>query len=334
MNFKPFFKIAVILIGLMIFSACSTDQQSTSNSDTPDANGGKNKSTMTTVKVKAPTAKKVAKELTIHNDTRTDNYYWLNQREDPEVISYLESENDYTKSVMKHTESFQEKLYDEIIGRIKKDDTSVPYKDNGYWYLTRYEEGKEYPIYARKKGTLDAKEEITLNVNEMAKDYEFYSAVGLRPSPNNKLMAFGQDTLSRRIYTIRIKNLETGAYLKDEIPNCTGGSVWANDNKTLFYTVKDDALRAYKIFKHTLGTDVSEDEEVYHEADDTYSCYVYKTKSKKYIVIGSYHTLTSEFRYLDANKSDGEFKVFEPRDRAMSLRLENKYVLKIFEKKS
>ena len=269
---------------------------------------------MNSAKATQPIAKKVAKELTIHDDTRIDDYYWLNQREDPEVVSYLEAENSYTSEVMKHTESFQEKLFDEIVGRIKKDDSSVPYKDNGYWYLTSFEEGKEYPIYSRKAGTLDAKNEITLDVNQLAKDFEYYAAGGLSVSPDNKLMSFGEDTLSRRIYTIKFKNLETGEMLADQIPNTTGRAVWANDNKTLFYSVKDETLRSYKIFKHKLGTDPSKDVEVFHEGDDTFGCYVYKTKSDKYIVIGSYHTLTTDFRFVNANTPDAPFKVFEPRD--------------------
>ncbi len=271
---------------------------------------------MNSAKATQPTAKKVAKELTIHDDTRIDNYYWLNQREDPEVTSYLESENAYTSEVMKHTESFQEKLFDEIVGRIKKDDTSVPYKDNGYWYLTSFEEGKEYPIYSRKKESLDAENEVMLDVNQLAEGFEYYAASGLSVSPNNKLLSYGEDTLSRRIYKIKFKNLETGEMLEDEIPNTTGRAVWANDNKTLFYSVKDHTLRSYKIFKHKLGTDHSKDVEVFHEDDDTFGCYVYRTKSDKYIVIGSYHTLTSEYRIVNADTPDAPFKIFEPRDKA------------------
>ncbi|MEM1319488.1 MAG: S9 family peptidase [Bacteroidota bacterium] len=262
-----------------------------------------------------PQAKKVKKELTIHDDTRVDNYYWLNDREDQEVINYLESENDYTKGMLKHTEAFQEKLYDEIVGRIKKDDDSVPYKDNGYYYLNRYEEGKEYPIYLRRKDENGAEEKVMIDVNQLAEGFEYYRAVGLRVSPNNKILAYGVDTLSRRIYTIRFKNLETGEMLEDQIPNTTGGAVWAADNKTIFYSVKDKALRSYKIFKHKLGTDAAADEEIFHEADETFGTFVYKTKSKKYIVIGSYQTVSSEYRILEADNPDGEFRIFQPRER-------------------
>jgi len=304
--FKQLVKI-ILCTGMMLFFACEQNQQNTDKVTTT--------TTMNSLKANAPTAKQVAKEMTIHGDTRIDNYYWLNQREDQEVINYLEAENSYTDEVMKHTESFQDKLYNEIVGRIKKDDTSVPYKDNGYWYLTSFEKGKEYPIHSRKKGSLDAKHEVMLDVNVLAKDFEYYSAAGLSVSPNNKLLSYGEDTLSRRIYTIKFKNLETGEMLSDIIPNTTGRAVWANDNKTLFYAVKDETLRSYKIFKHKLGTDASKDVEIYHEKDDTFGTYVYKTKSDKYIVIGSYHTLTTEVRLVNADTPDQPFKVFEPRDK-------------------
>ena len=281
---------------------------------------------MNQIVLDTPVAKKEAKELTINGDTRIDNYYWMKlsdeqknaknpDQQTQEVLDYLNAENDYTKGKLKHTEAFQEKLYNEIVGRIKKDDSSVPYKDNGYFYITRYEKGKEYPIYSRKKENLEAEEEIMLDANVEATKYAFYRAGGLSVSPNNKLLSYGEDTLSRRIYTIKFKNLETGEMLDDVIPNTTGRAVWANDNKTLFYSVKDDALRSYKIFKHKLGTDASQDEEVYHEADETFGTYVYKTKSDKYIVIGSYQTLSSEYRILNADTPDGEFQIFQPRER-------------------
>ncbi len=265
-------------------------------------------------KIKAPTAEKQAKELSIHGDTRIDNYYWLNERENPKVIEYLEAENAYKKTMMGHTEEFQEKLYDEIVRRIKQEDQSVPYKKNGYYYITRYEKGKEYPIYSRKKETLEAEEEIMFDVNVMAEGHDYYQLGGLSVSPDNKITSFAIDTVSRRIYTIGFKNLETGEILKDKLEITTGGATWANDNKTIFYTKKEEGtLRSYKIFKHVLGTEQSEDVEVYHEADDTYGCYVYKTKSKKYLVVGSYSTLASEIRVLNADTPNGTFEVFEAR---------------------
>jgi oligopeptidase B len=265
--------------------------------------------------VMPPKAKKIPKELTIHGDTRIDNYYWLNQRDNPNVIDYLEAENAYKEAVMKHTEELQDKLYNEIVGRIKKTDMSVPYRDNGYFYYRRYEEGDDYPIYARKKGSLDAEEEVMLDVQEMAKGHSFYSVVGLSVSQNNKYLAYGVDTVSRRKYTIHIKDLTTGEILEDKIPNTTGGAVWANDNKTLFYSIKDDTLRAYKIFRHVLGTDPSQDAEIYHEKDPTFSTSIYKTKSDRFLIIASYQTLSTEMRFLDANNPFGEFEIFQERER-------------------
>ncbi|NND77302.1 MAG: S9 family peptidase [Flavobacteriales bacterium] len=275
-----------------------------------------NKMEKTKEKIEAPVAKKVAKELTQHGDVRIDNYYWLRDmdRKDPEIIKYLEDENAYTKAKMKHTEKFQEELFEEITGRIDQTDESVPVKFNGYWYYTRYEEGKEYPLHCRKKESLEAEEEIMLNVPEMAEGFEYYAVSGRSVSPDNKWIAYGVDTLSRRIYTIFFKNLETGEIMESSVPNTTGGCTWAADNETVFYSVKDDALRSYKIFKHTKGQDASNDIEVYHEDDETFSTFVYKTKSRKYLVIGSFSTLSTEYRFLDAKDPHGEFKIVLPRE--------------------
>ena len=190
---------------------------------------------------------------------------------------------------------------------------SVPYLDNGYYYLTRYEEGKEHPIYARKKTNPAGDEKIILDVNDLAKGYDYYHVAGRSVSPDNSILAYGEDTLSRRIYTLRFKDLRTGQMLEDKITNTTGNCVWANDNKTVFYTRKDVTLRAFKILRHTLGTDPANDVEIYHEKDDTYSVGVRKTKSKKYIVIGSYATLANEYRLLAADDPYGTFQLFIPR---------------------
>jgi len=267
-------------------------------------------------KPQPPVAKKIPKELTIHGDTRIDNYFWLRERDNPEVIDYLKAENAYTDSVMAHTKDLQEKLYNEIVARIKQDDSSVPYKKNGYYYYTRYEKGGEYPIFCRKKGSLDAEEEIMLNVNEMAKDYAYYQVTGINVSEDNKLLAFGVDTVSRRKYTIYVKNLETGELLPDKISITTGGSTWSNDNKTLYYTTKDpETLRSNKIYRHTLGTNQKDDKLIFEETDETYSTFVYKTKSKKFLAIGSYSTLSTEYQIADANANNPEFKIFQPRER-------------------
>ncbi len=269
-----------------------------------------------TKKPQPPVAKKIPKELTIHGDTRIDNYFWLRERENPEVIEYLKAENAYTDSVMAHTKDLQKKLYNEIVARIKQDDKSVPYKKNGYFYYVRYEKGAEYPIYCRKKGSLDAKEEIMLDVNEMAKGYAYYQLVGLNVSEDNKLLAFGVDTVSRRKYTIYVKNLETGELLPDKISITTGGSTWSNDNKTLYYTTKDpETLRSNKIFRHTLGSEQENDKLIFEEKDETFSTYVYKTKSKKFLIIGSSSTLSTEYRFADADANNPEFKIFQAREK-------------------
>lgn len=276
----------------------------------------KNDIIMTKTNVNPPIAKKVEKQLQIHNDTRIDNYYWLNQREDQEVLDYLNAENNYTESILKHTEGFQKSLFDEMKARIKEDDQSVPYKQNGYWYITRYEEGKDYPIYTRKKESLTSDEEILFDCNLMAKGHSYFKLGGLTISSDNTLAAFAVDTVSRRQYTIKIKNLVTGEIYDDVIVNTTGGMTWANDNKTLFYSKKDEVtLRSDKIFKHKLGTDASTDQLVFHEKDETYNTYVYKTKSKKYIIIGSSSTLATEYQILEADQPDNEFKVFNSREK-------------------
>lgn len=265
-----------------------------------------------------PQALKIPKELPAHNVVRVDDYYWMNNRENPNVINYLKSENDYNEKMTAHTKQLQEKLFKEMKARIKEDDSSVPYKLNGYWYLTRFETGKDYPIYSRKKDSLDAPEEVLFNVNEMAEGFEYYSLGGLNVSPDNKLVAFGVDTVSRRKYTIQIKNLETGEILPVKILTTTGGSTWANDNKTLFYTKKDEqTLRSNQIYKHILGTDPSEDQLVFEERDEAFNTYIYKAKSKRYLIIGSHSTLTSEYRILDADHPEGDFRIFTPRVRGL-----------------
>jgi len=266
----------------------------------------------------APLAKQIPKNLTIHDDVRIDEFYWLNDRENPEVINYLNKENDYYNAHTAHTKEFQTSLFEEMKSRIKEDDSSVPYKYNGYWYITKYETGKDYPIYTRKKGTLEAEEELLFDCNEMAKDHSYFRLVGLNINLNNDLVSYGIDTTGRRQYTLYIKDLKTNTVLKDEISNTTGGSTWANDNKTLFYTKKDETtLRSEAIYKHRLNTDQKSDELIYEETDDTFGVSVYKTKSKKYLVIVSYSTLTTEYQILDANTPDADFKVFQPRTRGL-----------------
>jgi len=265
-----------------------------------------------------PIAKKIPKELIVHNDLRIDDYYWLNDRDNPEVSNYLEQENAYCENIMSHTKDFQKDLFEEMKSRIKEDDESVPYKFNGYWYIVKFEKSKDYPIYTRKKEVLTAKEDILFDCNEMAKDHSYFKLVGISISPNNNLVSFGIDTVGRRQYTLHIKNIVTGKTYKDTIKNTTGGATWANDNITLFYTSKNEhTLRSDKIFKHKLGNEVKNDVLTFSEDDDTFGTSVYKTKSKKYIVIASYSTLTTEFQILNANNPDGKFKLFQPRVRGL-----------------
>lgn len=266
--------------------------------------------------IKPPKAKKIAKKLVEHGDERIDNYYWLNDRENPEVIEYLNAENEYYNAKTANIKQLQEDLFQEMKSRIKEDDESVPYKKNQYLYITKFKTGQQYPIYTRKKDTINAVEEIMFDVNKMAKKHAYFNLSGISVSPNNKIAAFGIDKVSRRQYTLHFKNLETNEILEDKIINTTGSATWANDNKTVFYTQKNPTtLRGEKIFKHVLGTNSNEDVEIYFEKDEAFSTYVYKTKSEKYIVIGSYSTVSSEFRILEADNPTGEFRIFQTRER-------------------
>src|SRR5690606_28417090 len=257
-------------------------------------------------------------QLEKHGDVRIDDYYWMNNREDQQVLDYLKAENDYYQKMTAHTLGLQDSLFHEMKGRIKEDDSSVPYKLDGYWYITRYEKGKEYPVHTRKKESMEAEEELMFDGNQMAEGHDYFSLRGISVSPDNSLAAFAVDTVSRRQYTLQIKDLATGEIYPDVIANTTGGSVWANDGKTLFYTKKDPVtLRSDKIYRHTLGTPADQDALVFEENDDTYNTFVYKTKSKKFIVVGSSSTLTTEYRILDADDPMGEFKVFSPREKGV-----------------
>ncbi len=276
---------------------------------------------------KAPQAKKIEEKITTHGDTRIDNYFWMRLSDEQknaetpdaqtqDVLDYLNAENDYLKAVMKHTEPLQEKLFEEITSRIKQDDASVPYKKNGYIYYSRFEEGQDYAYQCRKKGSEDSPEEIILNEPELAKDQAYFALGGMSVSPDNNLLAYSTDLVSRREYTIQIKNLQNGEVLTDKIEKTTGGATWANDNKTIFYTKKDPVtLRSYQIYKHIIGTDQSNDELVYEEKDETFGCGISKSKSNKYLIIGSYQTLSTEYRFLDANTPNGEWKVVLPREK-------------------
>ena len=264
----------------------------------------------------APLAAMRPYRLEAHGHVRTDEYYWLRERDNPEVIRYLEAENAYTTSVMAHTEALQERLFEEIKGRVRQNDQSVPYRQGGYFYYTRLVEGKNYPIYARKRGSLDAPEEIMLDGNALGEGKPFFQVMGWQVSSGEDLLAFAVDTMGRRIATLRVKNLRTGTLLPDVIPNVTGNIAWAEDNRTLFYAKQDSVtLRWYRIYRHVLGTDAARDELVFEEADDTYSTGVYKTKSRRYIMIWSEQTLASEYRFVPADRPATPFQVLLPRRR-------------------
>lgn len=267
------------------------------------------------INMEKPSLEKIPHRITVNGDTRIDNYYWLNQRENPKVIEYLKAENAYADEMMRPTEDLQNQLFEEIVGRIKQEDMSVPVTKNGYSYYSRYEKDMEYPIYCRKKILPDAlgDEEVLLDGYEMSRGYSFFDVGGYSISPDNKLIAYSIDTVSRRQYHIFIKEIESGRMFDEDIQNTTGNMVWANDNRTIFYSVKDDSLRSCKIMRHELGTDPVDDVEVFYESDTTFNVFVSKTKSEKYILIISDSTLSSECRFLDADNPRGSFKVFQKR---------------------
>lgn len=269
--------------------------------------------------VNPPIAEKKPHERIIHGDTVVDNYYWMidffkKGPDSTKIVDYLKAENSYLDTMMSGTKTLQGALFTEMKNRIKEKDESVPVFKNGYFYYTRTEEGKQYYKYCRKKGSLEAKEEILLDVDQMAEGHAYYSATSFNISPDNKLLAFGVDTVSRRQYTLHVKNLETGEILSESIPLTNSGSVWGNDNKTLFYVANNPVtLLSEKIKRHTLGTAATQDVTVYEEKDNTNYIGVSKSKSGAFIFINSEATLSSETRYLDANDPMGTFKVFQPR---------------------
>lgn len=266
--------------------------------------------------IKAPIAKKIDTVLSNHSVDRLDPYYWMNNRDLKEVLDYLEAENSYYRQETKETEAFQETLFEEMKSRIKEDDESVPFKKNGYWYITKFEKGKEYPIYTRKKETLEAPEELLFDCNQMAEGFSYFHLGSFSVSPDNQLAVYSIDTVSRRQYTLHVKDLESGQILEDTIVNTSGSASWANDNKTLFYSLKDEqTLRSIAIYRHQLGD--QKDQLMYLEEDDTFSVFVSKSRSGKYIVIGSSSTLTSEYRILNADQPLSEFDLFTKRQRGL-----------------
>jgi oligopeptidase B len=262
-----------------------------------------------------PIAAIKAKELASPHGTRTDNYYWLNEPENPEVLDYLRAENAYFDQQMAPVKDLEEALYQEMKGRVLETDESVPVRDNGYYYYARYVAGGEYPLYCRKKDSPDAPEELLLDGNALAAGHAYFAVGGYEVSDDNQLLAYSTDTVSRRLYTVRFKNLATGELYPEEIPNVEGAGVWAADNQTFFYAKKDlETLLPYQVYRHTLGTDPAADVLVYEEPDNTFYTHVGRSKSGKYLQVVLSSSLSSETRYLDAATPTGEFAVFLPRE--------------------
>ena len=270
-----------------------------------------------------PKAKKINKKLTAHGEVRIDPYYWLNERENPEVIQYLEQENEYCDFVMKDTELLQRELFEEMKSRYKEDDESLPYFFNEYWYIMRYEKGTEYPIFTRKYQSQENEEELLLDVNILADGHDFYDVGGISISLNNEIMAYSEDITGRRIYTIHIQNLKTKEKLEEKLENTTGRIVWANDNEHFFYIRKNEHLRAYKIYRHRLGTSQEEDILVFHEEDEAFDVSVFKTKSLEYIFIESSSTVSDEHRFISAADVFAEWQIVQPREEGLEYAVEH-----------
>lgn len=271
----------------------------------------------------APQAKKVVHTFTEHDNTRDDPYYWLSDKNNPEVIQLLEKENEHTTTTLAHTKDLQDQLYEELIARIEQKYESLPSKNNGYWYYVRYEEGSEYPFYCRKKGNLDAPEEILLNVNELSKGHEVYRLFQYFVSPDNEKIAFMVDTSGDRRNTLYFKNIKTGALLADQVSNCSYGGAWANDNQHFFYTLNDKTVRSDRVFRHKLGDDITSDLQIYAEPDSTFSAGVTRSEDGRYIFMGSGSTTSAEFWYVPADQPTSKPKVIQPRQKGLEYQVES-----------
>lgn len=291
--------ITLSALSLLVLSACNNTQ----NNNKTD--------------IAAPIAKKVPFEMTHHGNTRVDNYYWMrdDERKDPEILAHLEAENSYTEQKLKHTEALQAQLFDEIKGRIVKDDQSVPVKQGDYFYGSEVSGDNEYSVYTRAKDLAGTDKQVLLDVNELAKAHDYFSVSTLTVSENDNLLAYGEDTLSRRIYTIRIKDLTTGEYLKDKIEGTSGNIVWGNDNTFLYYIKKDpQTLLGYQVYRHVLGTDQSSDELVYEEKNKAYYTYISKSKDSSLVYIHHSSTEARGVSIIDANDAKAKPTRFIPRE--------------------
>ncbi len=308
---KQFLLPCVCALLLALCSCVQTTNNSQNNSNTSPVSI----SVFNADPFPAPHPAKKAKELVASTgDKRSDEYYWLNERNNPDVIAYLEAENKYADSVLAPVKELREKLFDELKARIKEDDSSVPYFKKGYWYITRYEKGKEYPIYSRKKGSLEAAEEIFIDVNELAVGKAYCQLGGFQVSPDNKTVAYGVDYTGRNLFKLYFKDLGTGQLISESF-DYAGSMEWANDSKTILYDTKDKVtLRNDKVWRHKMGTDQKKDVLMFHEKDETQYAYLNKTKSDQYFLINCAYTQTVEVFYLDANNPEGSFKSIRPRE--------------------
>jgi len=263
--------------------------------------------------ISPPIAKLVPNVTKIHGDELVDPYHWLRQRDDPEVVAYLEAENRYTEAMMEHTADEQQQLYDEILSRIKETDLTVPVRRGDYFYYSRTEESLQYRIYCRRKGSLEAVEKVILDVNALAEGHDFFHLGAIAVSPDHRLLAYSVDAVGSEEFTLRVKDLGTGRLLDDEITNVAYTVEWGNDNRTLFYTTRDQAQRPFKVHRHVLGTDPADDLVLYHETDEAFAVYVEKTRSKSYLTILCASSVTTEVRYLAADTPLGDFTLFRPR---------------------
>lgn len=296
----------LILLGTVMLWSCETDQATTENT-TP------------------PAAKKVDFTFTEHGNERIDPYQWLSNSEDPEVIAHLKAENAFVEAQMAHTKELQESIYDELVSRIEQKYESLPTKKNGYWYYVRYDEGNEYPYYCRKKGSLEAEEEIILNVNEMAEGYQIYRLFQYFVSPDNQMVAYLVDTSGDRRNTLYFKNLKTGELLPDQVSNCSYGGAWSSDGTHFFYTLNDHAVRTHQVKKHQMGQDISNDVLMYEEPDSTFSAYIYKSWDDQYIFFASGSSTSNEFHFLPADQPNANLTLIQKREKDLEFSVNSYY---------
>ena len=288
-------RLALFLAVAFLFTACGTMVSNETTSTKP------------------PATKKVPRVFTEHGNTRTDDYFWLSDPKDSAVVDHLKEENAYTVAYMKHTEDLQKKIYDELVARIDQQASTLPYKRNGYWYYTRYEEGKQYPFYCRKKNDLNSAEEVFLDVPALSAGHQIFFVRGWSVARNNNLVATGVDTTGGRRSTLTIKDLATGKLLPERISNTSGDFAWSSDSKVLYYVVNDHTVRPYKLMKHVIGTDPSADKPIFMESDSTREVYMTSSNDNHYIFINANATNSSEVRYLDATRPDAPPVMIQPR---------------------